>query len=124
MDKARIYGVELRRSKESFYRYAIKMVLKHNQGQIRDARLKIDGHGDREFRRELRAYLSREVQVKTGPAVIRDLKIVDSKRNILIQLADLVAGSLRRHAEGIKTDHTVYRAEIESRLEDVWAFGS
>lgn len=124
MDKARIYGVELRRSKESFYRYAIKMVLKHNQGQIRDARLKIDGHGDREFRRELRAYLSREVQVKTGPPVIRDLKIVDSNRNILIQLADLVAGSLRRHAEGIKTDHAVYRAEIESRLEDVWAFGS
>ena len=60
--------IELRRSKESFYRYAIKMVLKHNQGRIRDARLKIDGRGDRQFRREFRAYLSREVKVKADPA--------------------------------------------------------
>ena len=125
MDKSRIYGRELRSSKESFYRYAVKTVLKHNQGRIRNARLKIDGHGDREFRRELRAYLSREVQAKDGdPPVIRDLKIVDSSRNVLIQLADMVAGTLRRHADGLKDDRELYRKAIAKRLEDVWDFGT
>jgi len=66
MDKARIYGSELRSSKDSFYRYAIKMVLQHNFGKIRNARLRLDGHGDREFRRELRSYLSREVRPGQG----------------------------------------------------------
>ena len=51
MDKRRIYGVELRSCKESFYRYAVKMVLKYSLGKITGARLKIDGHGDRAFRR-------------------------------------------------------------------------
>lgn len=125
MDKRKIYGRELRSSKESFYRYAVKTVLKYSFGRIRAARLKIDGHGDREFRRELQAYLRREIgSAKPGnPSVISDLKIVDSKTNVLIQLADMVAGTLRRHAEGVKEDRKLYRAAIARRLEDVWDFG-
>lgn len=72
MDKSRIYGKELRRSKESFYNYAIKMVLKNSFGKIRGARLKMDGRGDRTFRRELVAYLRREVDVPGKPSVISD----------------------------------------------------
>jgi len=123
MVKKTIYSGHLKSDKESFYRYAVKMVLKHNDGTIRDARLRIDGHGDREFKRELRAYLSREVQSKPGElAVIRDLKIRDSKEDVLIQLADMVAGTIRRHAEELKDDREQYRA-ISARLEDVWRFG-
>ncbi len=115
MDKARIYGAELRSSKDSFYRYAIKMVLQHNFGKIRNARLRLDGHGDREFRRELRSYLSREVRSRAGdPPVIAKLKMVDSKRDVLIQLADMVAGTLRRDAEGLKGDAGEYMAAIRS----------
>ncbi len=124
MDKARIYGAELRSSKDSFYRYAIKMVLQHNFGKIRNARLRLDGHGDREFRRELRSYLSREVRSRAGdPPVIAKLKMVDSKRDVLIQLADMVAGTLRRDAEGLKGDAGEYMAAIRRRCEDVWRFG-
>jgi len=124
MDKRRIYGVELRSSKESFYRYAVKMVLKYSFGKITGARLKIDGHGDRAFRRELRAYLRRELQGRPEDApIVGDLKVVDSKENVLIQLADMVAGTLRRFAEGEKGDAAVYRDLIAKRLEDVWDFG-
>ena len=124
MDKSRIYGPELRRSKDSFYRYAIKMVLKYSFGRIQEARLKVDGHGDRAFRRELQSYLRREVTPREGePPVIRDLKIVDSRENVLIQLADMVAGAIRRHAEGEKDDRELYRAAIAIRFEDVWDFG-
>lgn len=124
MDKRRIYGRELRRSKESFYRYAIKTVLKYSFGRIREARLKIDGHGDRVFRREFQAYLRRELKAKSGePPIVRDLRIVDSRENVLIQLADMVAGALRRHGEGEKEDRELYMAAIRGRLEDVWDFG-
>lgn len=124
MDKSCIYSEELRRSKESFYRYAIKMVLKNSFGTIQGARLKIDGHGDREFRRELQSYLRRELMSHSGqPPILSDLKIVDSRTNVLIQLADMVAGTLRRHAEGEKSDAILYREAIGKRIENVWNFG-
>jgi hypothetical protein len=123
MEKTCIYSEELRRSKESFYRYAIKMVLKNSFGKIQGARLKIDGHGDREFRRELQSYLRRELMSGGSESpIISDLKIVDSRTNVLIQLADMVAGTLRRHAEGQKTDAALYRDVIRKRIENVWNF--
>lgn len=53
MRKDVIYSQELRHSKESFYGYSIMMVLQHSFGRIKKACLKMDGHGDREFRREV-----------------------------------------------------------------------
>jgi len=49
MQKEKIYGRELRNSKESFYRYAIKTVLKFHEGTIEDAKLVIDGQWEQEF---------------------------------------------------------------------------
>lgn len=124
MRKDLIYSHELRQSKEYFYRYSIRMVLQHSFGTIRKARLKMDGQGDREFRRELQAYLRRQLQtVHESEPLLEDLRIVDSKNNVLIQLADMVAGTLRRFAEGEKTDAMHYRKLIEKRIENVWNFG-
>lgn len=44
------------------------------------------------------------------------------RENVLIQLADMVPGALRRHAEGEKDDGPLYRNAIARRLEDVWDF--
>ena len=124
MRKDAIYSAELRESKESFYRYAIRMVLQHSFGTIKKARLKMDGHEDREFRRELQAYLRRQLQVsREGDPILEDVRIVDSKNNVLIQLADMVAGTLRRHAEEEKKDAIEYRTILQKRIEDVWNFG-
>jgi len=49
--------------------------------------------------------------------------MVDSKRDVLIQLADMVAGTLRRDAERLKGDAVEYMAAIRKRCEDVWRFG-
>lgn len=124
MRKDAIYSQELRHSKESFYRYSIRMVLQHSFGTIKKARLKMDGHGDREFRRELHSYLRTQLQsTRDGDPILEDVRIVDSRNNVLIQLADMVAGTLRRHAEQQKKDAVQYRALIEKRIEDVWNFG-
>ena len=121
MEKEKIYGNELRRSKESFYAYTIKTVLKHNNDTIRNAKLKMDGHGERKFRREFLVYLRRELN-NPGKKTISDLKFVDSKENVLIQLADMVAGAIHRSFSH-KTDANIYREIIKKREEDVWVFG-
>lgn len=116
MDKEQIYSVELRTSKENFYNYTVKTVLKNHGGTISNAKLKLDGHGDRELRRQLRVYLSREL----GPGIIKDLKFVDSKRDVLCQLADMVAGSIRFAYDG--GDET-FRQIIDLRIQNIWRFG-
>ena len=124
MDKSIIYSTVLRESKESFYSYTIKLVLQHSFQRIQDARLKLDGHGDRTFRRELQSYLRRELKGKPGEKpIFSALRFENSRQNVLVQLADMVAGALRRHAEGKKDDHQQYRGAIEKRIEDAWRFG-
>ena len=84
----------------------------------------MDGHEDREFRRELQAYLRRQLHVsREGEPILEDVRIVDSKNTVLIQLADMVAGTLRRHVEQEMNDAIEYRTMIHKRIEDVWNFG-
>ncbi len=125
MQKSKIYGKELRNSKESFYRYAIKTVLKHHGGTIENAKLRIDGHGDRRFKKAFCAYLRRELNPydKTKIPVFKDLKFVDSRKNVLIQLADMVTGAIYRHCNKDKGDSSLYIEIIRKRIEDIWYFG-
>ncbi|MBI4826133.1 MAG: DUF3800 domain-containing protein [Nitrospirae bacterium] len=125
MQKNRIYGKELRASKESFYNYAIKTVLKYHGGTINNARLRIDGRGDRNFKRALSSYLKRELNLHkaVNDKVIHDLRFVDSKRNVLIQLADMVTGAINRKYSSDKADSSVYIDIISNRIEDIWEFG-
>ena len=103
MDKRRIYAVELRSSKESFYRYAVKMVLNYSLGKITGARLKIDGHGDRAFRRELRAYLRPELQGRPEDApIVSDLKVVDSKENGVLEVLGIHRAYTRRRTAALQ----------------------
>ena len=125
MDKSKIYGEELRRSRESFYGYAIKMVLKHHSGTIRNAKLRLDGHGNRKFKQAFNTYLRKELnsQANGTEKVFLDLKFVDSKRNVLIQLADMVAGTINRKYNRSKTDRIEYYNIIKDRIENIWDFG-
>lgn len=57
VDKLLIRSEELKNSKNSFYSYAIKMVFQHSNNEILDAKIKIDGSGDRIFRKNFVTYL-------------------------------------------------------------------
>ena len=57
----------------------------------------IDGRrGDRKFRNELRSYLSREVRDDKGRRLIGLVRLRDSRKDNLLQLADYVAGVSNR----------------------------
>lgn len=119
--KGDIYSRHFRSSKESFYNYAVKMVLQHNNKTIKGAKIRLDGLGEREFRRKLTAYLRRNLNAGEKK-IIKNLRFRDSKRDVLIQLADMVVGAISRSYSVKKTDCNIYKDIIKNRIEDIWEF--
>lgn len=121
MRKEVIKSDELKNKKESFYNYTVKLVLKHSFGKIKNAKVRIDGSGDRLFRKNLFAYLRKELDNKSTK-IISDVKMQDSKKNVLIQLSDMIAGSINRTYDKEKTDSKIYWNIIKKHKEDIWEF--
>ncbi|KKS32054.1 MAG: hypothetical protein UU93_C0011G0015 [Candidatus Amesbacteria bacterium GW2011_GWA2_42_12] len=116
-----IHSKKLQSSKNSFYSYAVKLLLEHSGGSIIDAKIRIDGSGDRVFRKSFTTYLRKELNSKQEK-IMRDCKLVDSKSNVLIQLADMIAGSIRRSYDEGKSDRNLYKKIILKHIEDEWQF--
>lgn len=120
VEKHKIYSPYLTSNKESFYNHIIMQVLKHHGGTITNAKLKFDKRGERNIRNELRSYLSRELDNRNN-RIFQDLKFVDSKQNTLIQLADMVAGSISTSFSG-KYPEYLESLKLSGRIEDLWSF--
>jgi hypothetical protein len=115
-------GTQLRKSGEYFYNFTMKMLLTHTFGDIENAKLFVDGEAGRQSLRRMVAYLRRECNTPEC-RVFRDIKFVPKREsNVLVQLADMVTGSVARFYRYDKTDRQTYRAVIESKLR-VWEFG-
>lgn len=121
VDKSKIRSDELKMNKNSFYSYFIKEALRHNGGSILNAKIRIDGHGDRIFRKSFLSYLRRELNSK-DKCIIKNCKLIDSKNSPLIQMADMIAGSINRSYNISKKDRQTYRAIIEKHIENEWKF--
>lgn len=121
IDKKLIRSQELQGNKNSFYGYAIKTALKYNDGSILDAKIRIDGSGDRIFRKSFLSYLRRQLNFGQKK-VMKNCQLIDSKNNMLIQMADMVAGSVRRSYDKAKTDSGLYKQIIAKHIEDEWRF--
>lgn len=105
-------------NKESFYNYIVMQVLKNSKKTITNAKLKFDRRGEKKIRDNLRVYLSRELDNKSN-RIFKDLKFVDSRTNVLIQLADMVAGTI---ATFYKDKNKDIIKIIGKRIEDIWEF--
>lgn len=116
--KENVRSNHLRTDKDSFFNYIVMQVLKNSSGRIRRAKLRFDKRGERRIRDELRVYLSRELDNKRKD-IFTELKFVDSKENILIQLADMIAGCIASYHKN--KDKDLYGI-IKRRVEDVWEF--
>lgn len=120
ISKESIYSLQLKNYKESFYNFVIMQVLKHNQGKIKKAKLKFDKRGEKAIRDQLRVYLSKQLNSKKQK-VFTDLKFEDSRQNTLIQLADMIAGSI--FASYSKNANKYLEILRESkRIDDIWFF--
>lgn len=116
--KDTIHSNYLRLKKESFFNYIVMQVLKNNSGTIKRAKLRFDKRGEKRIRNELRSYLSHELDNK-NKQIFADLKFVDSKENILIQLADMIAGSIASYYK--EQDKGLFEL-LEKRVDNIWKF--
>jgi len=116
--KTEIYSPRLRANKELFYRYFVAQLMKHDTGLIQNATVKIDGSGDREFRQELTTYFRKQVPKEK----MVKLKLVDSRRDNLIQLADMVAGAIARAQRTDRNSAERWLCMIAGKILDLWRF--
>jgi Protein of unknown function (DUF3800) len=114
--KDALYSQHLRASVDSFYNYFVKMLMAHDGGVLEAASVRIDGSGSQEFQRSLGSYLRRELGHR-----IKDVKMSDSARDPLMQLADMCIGAITR-AERDRADATRWRDMLAARIGDIWLF--
>jgi hypothetical protein len=97
INKAELYGPGFA-VPDSFYKYTCGRAFELVQPQLRNAIVVIDSSGNRGFREELKAYLRKRLTTPhaTGEPPIKKLKMEESHRNNLLQLADMVCGAVSR----------------------------
>ena len=117
VDKRALRSEHLTNNKESFYNYFVSEVLRHNHGKIQGASLRVDGSGDRAFQQAFKTYLRSKLPEQT----VKKCKMVDSKKDSLIQLADMMAGSLCRKYNPQKAD-AAFVERVRHKIEDCWEF--
>jgi hypothetical protein len=111
VDKQAIYSQSLRGSADMFYNYFVRQLMAYDGGTLATARVRIDGSGDREFKRELCAYLRRSLGER-----IKDVKMSDSRRDPLTQLADMYIGAIVRAERTDRADARRWREILEPRI--------
>ncbi len=119
VDKTKIVEPQLKRS-DSFYNYIITQVLQRFR-EMNNAYIKLDGSGSRDFRRRstsnLRKTLNKDNQYK-----VVNFKLEDSRDDVLIQLADMVAGCIRAKYDPDKKIKHNYLRYIKSKIVDIWEY--
>lgn len=120
VQKELIYSDALRTVKDSFYKFFVRNMLQHDSGALQNAKVIIDGSGDRAFKRAFRSYLRRHLDAGSVQKV--DLK--DSVKDPLVQLADMVAGAVARSYKTERADSNRWRSVLQrnGQIENVWDF--
>lgn len=119
VDKSRIYSQNLREDTERFYRYFVQLLMRHDHGTLTDAHVRIDGSGNRAFRRELGRYLRRQI----GPGSVKKMRFIDSRKDNLVQLADMAVGAIARsYYPNDRTRHDRWLRILRPKIEDIWDF--
>ncbi|REJ79426.1 MAG: DUF3800 domain-containing protein [Acidobacteria bacterium] len=118
-----IFGLVLNKAKlissgsatrHQVYELACSRVCKSARKALKNATVVIDGAGSRDFRRSLASQLRRNLRSSIGTSHIKKLKFEDSKKNNLLQLADMVCGAIAR-SYSKKSDALEYRSVLRSK---------
>lgn len=120
VDKAAVYSEHLRDDTEAFYNYFVRLLLSNDNGALQGAKIKIDGSGDREFKQELNRYLRRQISADR----VASMRFDDSRKNNLLQLADMCAGAVARarRKDGKRDTRWLDQLRAAQRIQDVWDF--
>jgi hypothetical protein len=88
---------------------------------LNEAKVRLDGHAGRNYMKDAVAYFRKTVN-KDERKII-DFRFLDSTKNILVQLADLVAGSILRSTKDDKTDSGNYMHALKEKVRSINKIG-
>ncbi len=98
------------KDKKRFYNYTASLIINNANGRLwENADFYIDGSGDRNFRQEISNYLKFKFN-DYGKKKIKKIRMVRSESFDEIQLADFLAGCMRRSHEWISDDVSFMQA--------------
>lgn len=100
---------------KNLYRDSISELLKVLP--LKNAAIKIDGHAGTNYAKRAVSQIRKNTIVSRGK--IADIKFADSKENVLIQFADLVASSVFRSTQTGKADHDDYVDILEKHIAEI-----
>lgn len=93
-------------------------MVKHDGGTLSNAKVVIDGSGERIFRQDLEKHLKRHAT----PGAIKRVKFADSRSDPLVQLADMAVGAVARSYRKDRKDAHRWRSQLEKKIQNVWEF--
>lgn len=118
IDKTKIYSNELKNNTTSFYNYAIRQVL--SKTELNQAKIVLDGHADRNYKKQAISYIRKNAG---GQGRISAISFEDSSKNNLIQIADMVAGIIRREKEELSDGAVCLKIlDAQGKIDDIWFF--
>lgn len=112
VNKDLIKSHDLRNKPRLFYDFILKQILSHSP--LCEAKVILDGKGNKHFIDELKGYLKRDNFNK-----IKDFSLKDSKRDCLIQVADTIASAI---AWGYKNNNHIYKSCLAKNKINIWEF--
>ena len=115
MDKANLEH-EGFKNPASLYKCTCNYLFSNGRKHLRDAIVVVDGSGSKQFKKEFTAYLRKRANehVEGEVKLIKKVKVQDSDKNDLIQLADMCCGAVARSFTD-KRDARDYRKIIRKR---------
>lgn len=119
VDKSKVVQSNLRKS-ESFYTYVIKKML-DNFADMKMARVNLDGSGNKSFRKKSTAEIRKTINKDNRK--MAEFHLVDSKGEVLIQLADMIAGAINAKYDKTKRLKHDYLKTIRSQIDDIQFIG-
>lgn len=115
--KAALCNHVLQSNADYFYNICAKALMTNDEGTLHSARVRIDGRGSRNFQRNLSSDLRRNLGQR-----VRDVKMSDSARDPLLQLADMCVGAIAR-AERDREDADRWKRLLAPRIAQISYFG-
>lgn len=120
VQKERIYSKNLKSNKDSFYKFFVRQMIENHGGALQNAKVVVDGSGNREFKRQFKSYIKRNVETN----VVKDCSLKDSKKDSLIQFADMVAGCIARSYNKDRRDCDKWLNILakHNKIDNIWEF--
>jgi hypothetical protein len=115
IDKAEFANIMPIIDQSKLYNWTIKELL--DKAPLRDARVRIDGRSSKAYMRAASTYLRKELNKHTHK--VNTIRFEDSISSDLMQLADVVAGSINRSLQKNKTDAKDYIKIFKAKIEDI-----